>query len=87
MGLRFEGWAIFIFFLSSNAVRVACSSLHFWGGERAQGTAVQFTFTNAGVAQTQNRGRPNTAANYLPCLRVLLCKAMRAIWVQLGGHF
>lgn len=27
------------------------------------GTAVQFTFTNAGVAQTQNRGQLNTAPN------------------------
>lgn len=32
------------------------------------GTAVQFTFTNAGAAQTQSRGRLNTVPNYLPCL-------------------
>lgn len=58
MGLHIETWAIFVLFLAANQF------LHLWGGKHTDhSTAVPFTFTNAGVAQTQNRGQLKTAPN------------------------
>lgn len=65
-------------------------------------TAVQFTFTNAGVAQIQNRGQLNTAPNQLPFLLgfffVKLCmqlgfnldtifRSQHAIHQEAGCHY
>lgn len=89
LGLRFERWAIFVLFFSCNAMLPVYASICDEASTGTHSTAVQFTFTNAGVAQTQSKGRLNTAPNYLPCLRgfSFVKLVMHAIWVQLGDHF
>ena len=63
MGLHFESWAIFVLVFTENQSPLLCPSTCEKKIRGTMDTAVQFTFTNAGVAQIQNRGQLNTAPN------------------------
>lgn len=63
MGLHAESGAIFVLVFSSELFLPLYTSICEEDSRGTTDTAVQFTFTNAGVAQTQNKGQLNTAPN------------------------